>query len=165
MNTKEKLNGNDMPLDERFSMPKQEMKSYDPLPAGVYQVELTDIEMKDGTDFQGNPAQNLSFTFVVIEDGENYGRKLWANASRKFVGGTKPSNLYKITTGILNKQFTKEECASSDEWLTFIFLNDLLGKQNLLAVSQKDKQTGGKKNVIDSILPAKSLLPAYAKAD
>lgn len=165
MNTKGKQNGNDMPLDERFSMPKQEMKSFDPLPAGVYQVELVDIEMKDGTDFEGNPAQNLSFTFVVIEDGEYYGRKLWANAARKFVNGTKQSNLYKIISGITGKQFSKEECVASDEWMTFIYLNDLLGKQNLLAVSQKEKTTGGKKNVIDSILPVKSELPAYEKKE
>lgn len=154
-----------MPLDEKFSLPKQETKTYDPLPNGVYQCELADIDLKEGLDFNGNPAENLSFTFVVIEEGEFYGRKVWANCSKKFVGGTKPSNLYKVVSGITNKQYSKEECASSNEWLTFVSLNSLLGKQNILAISQKDKQTGGKKNVIDSILPAKTQLPAYEKKD
>ncbi len=150
-----------MPLNENFKMPKHEGKTYDPLPVGVYQAELNDIELKDGTDFSGNPSQNLSFTFVVIEEGEYYGRKIWANASLKMVGGTKPSNLYKILTKIAGKEFTKEECATSDEWMTFMFLESFVGSQHLLAVSQKAKVAGGFRNVIDSILPVKAKLPGY----
>jgi hypothetical protein len=148
-------------LDDTFKMPKQELKTFEPLKAGVYQCELADVELKDATDFSGNPSKQLTFTFVVVEEGEDYGRKLWANASLKMVSGTKPSNLWKILCGITGKQYTKEECASSDEWLTFVLLMSFVGKQNLLAVSQKAKQAGGMKNVIDSILPIKSKLPAF----
>lgn len=148
-------------LNETFSMPKQEMKTFEPLPPSVYQCQLTDIDLKDGTDFSGNPAKNLAFVFTVIEEGEYYGRKLWMNASLKMCGGTKQSNLYKILTDVTGKQFSKDECATSDKWLTFVWLTSFIGSQNLMAVSQKAKQTGGMKNVIDSILPVKSKLPAF----
>lgn len=144
-----------------FKFPQQESKTFDPMPAGVYQVELTDIEERDGLDFNGNPAKQMVFTFTVLDEGEHYGRKLWRQGTKKFSGGTKPSNLFTILSGVCGKTFTKEECDKSHEWLTAGFLNSLVGKQNLVAVSQKAKQTGGMRNVIDSIMPVKQDLPAY----
>lgn len=153
-------------LDSSFKFPKQEQKTFDPLPNGVYQCSLQEIELRDGTNFTTHePEPQFSFTFIVIEEGEHYGRKLWANASLKLVGGTKSSNLYKVLSALADKQFTKEECLTSDEWMTSEFLNSFIGKQQLLAVSQKPKQTGGMKNVIDSILPVKAQLPAYIPKD
>lgn len=147
--------------DKTFSLPERETKDFEPLPVGAYHAELIDIEQRDGTDFQGNPAKQLSFTFAVIQDGEFYGRRLWANASEKMVGGTKPSNLFRILTGITGKSFSKEECANAHEWLNASFLNSFIGTQKLLAVSQKPKQMGGMKNVIESILPVSTNLPPF----
>lgn len=148
--------------NEKF--PEREVKEFEALAPGIYQCELTDIELKDSTNFDGEAEKQYSFEFTVIEEGDYYGRKLWGNASQKFVGGSKPSNLFKIISGVVGKDFTKDESRTAHEWLNPGYFNALIGRQNLLAVSQKEKTSGGKKNVIDSILPVKEALPAYDPA-
>lgn len=148
-------------IPENYKLPEREVKVYEPLPPNTYQCELQDIELKDGTSWEGNPERQYSFTFVVIEDGEHYGRKLWMNSNEKFVSGSKPSNLYKVITGLTGEKYEKDKCNQAHEWLNASFLNSLIGTQKVLAVSQKEKTTGGFKNVIDSILPVKQELDAY----
>lgn len=148
-------------IPENYKLPEREIKTFDPLPANTYQCELQDIELKDATSYAGDPEKQYSFTFVVIEEGEHYGRKLWMNSNEKFVGGSKPSNLYKILTGLTGETYDKATCDKAHEWINGEFLNGLLGTQKVLAVSQKEKQNGDKKNVIDSILPVKQELDPY----
>lgn len=147
--------------ESEFKFPEQEKTIYLPMPSGMYQIQLTDIEEKDGLDFKGNPNKQLLFTFVVLDEGEFYGRMLWRQTSMKMSGGTKPSNLYTVLCGLENKDFSKEECQDSHNWLTASYLNGLIGKQYLGAVSQKAKLDGTPKNVLDSIMPVKEELPAY----
>ena len=148
-------------LNSNFSIPKGQTRVYEVLKPGIYQCELNDVEERDGTSFTGQPEKQLAFIFVILKEGEYYGRKLWWNANKKFVGGTKPSNLYVIVEALTGKVYTKEESKTSNEWLNADFLNALVGKQQLLAVSQKPKQNGEMKNVIDSILPVETNLPTF----
>jgi len=144
-----------MPLNETFQMPKA--KTFDPLPKGIYHCQLIDIESKV---WEGQDEPSLNFTFVPIE-GEHYGKKVFASASLNMKGGTKPTNLYKLVTGLTGKDYTAEECKNQQEWMTFIFLSNLIGTQVNLVLSVAQKKTGGLKNVIDSILPVKEDIASY----
>jgi hypothetical protein len=152
-------------ISNDFKMPESQVKDYTPIPAGIYQCQLSDIDLKTmpSYDDQSVMEEQFLFRFTVLEEGDFYGKEVSAWASKKLVGGQKPSNLYRILTGVLGRQFTKEECLHQETIVTSDFLNSLLGKQNILAVSQKEKQKGGMKNVIDSILPVKAQLPPYVE--
>jgi hypothetical protein len=150
-----------MPVTQGFKFPKPEAKQYDPLPQGLYQCAVHDIEVKNAPGFDGQLQDQVTFKFIALEEGESYGRYLFQTCSLKMVGGQKTSNLYTLLKNLTGKLYSKEECMSSDEWLTPEFFNAFIGKQYTLVVSQKAKAQGGVKNVIDSIVPVKEQLPAY----
>lgn len=148
-------------LDSSFAPTSPLGTTYEALPVGLYQCELIDIVLKDGTSYEGQPEKQLAFTWAVLKEGENYGRYIWQNANTKFVPGSKPSNLYRIITLIEGKQFTEEECADSANWLNAEYMNKLIGVQRMLVVGQKPKQNGDMKNTVDSMLPVEAKLPAF----
>lgn len=141
---------------------KQEEKVWDILPNDVYQAEVLDIELKEEKKWNSEEIINkLVFTFVVVEEGEFYGRRLWQYATpklTKFKGG---SNLYKVLSGIAGRQLTDEECASPEDTCSDEALNALIGKQVRLTVGQKEKKNGELKNIIDGFMPVKTALPAF----
>ena len=140
-----------------------EGKEWDLIPKDVYQVEVLDIELKEGTKYQSDEKQTqLVFTFVLIEEGEHYGRRMWQYASQtlsKFKGG---SNLYKTIVGLNGGvQLTDEQCSNIDVTCSDEALNALIGKQVRLSIGDKAKQDGTLKNIIESYLPIKEELPAF----
>lgn len=146
-----------MPLSENFSMPKA--KSFEPIPKGLYHCQLIDVESKQ---WEGQDEPSLNFTFVPIK-GEHYGKKIFSSAAlnMKKSGPKGPTNLYKLISGLTGKEYTTEECKKQDEWMTFLFLSNLVGRQVMLVVSVVEKKTGGLKNVIDSILPVDQEIESY----
>ena len=146
-----------------FKMPESQGRTFEPVPPGIYQCQLSDIELKSmpSYDDQSVMEEQFLFRWNVLDEGAFYGKEVSAFASKKLVGGQKPSNLYRILSGVSGRQFTKEECMRQEETVGPEFLNALIGRQNVMAVSQKEKVKGGMKNVIDSILPVKAELPPY----
>lgn len=59
-------------------------ESYDPIPAGRYEVMVTEAEVKPKNDGTGT---YVNVTFVVINNGEYDGRKVWYMASNKGTPG------------------------------------------------------------------------------
>lgn len=51
-------------------------RSSEPLPAGLYQVEITNSELKE---LKSGNGQGLSLEFTVIDPQEHAGRKVWTN--------------------------------------------------------------------------------------
>ena len=150
-------------IDPNFKMPESQGRKFEPVPPNIYQCQLSDIEIKSMPSFDDQSVMEEQFLFKwsILDEGAFYGKEIFAFSSKKLVGGQKPSNLYKILSGVSGKQFTKEECMRQEETVNPVLLNGLIGKQNIMAVSQKEKVKGGMKNVIDSILPVKAELPPY----
>ena len=138
-------------------------KKFDPLPPDVYQVEILDIEEREGTKYQSSEVETqISVKFVVIEAGPHYGRFIWSSCSPKVTGGTKQSKLYQVIVAALNREFTRDELQKAHEIVTPEFLNGLIGKQLRLTLSQKDKQDGsGRTNKIEAYMPKKTDLAKY----
>lgn len=152
-----------MPITGSVSVSGSSAKEFAPMPVDVYQFELLDVEAKEGLKWGSEETETkLSFTFVCVEEGQYYGRRVWRNSNTKFVGGTKPSNLYTIVTGITQRQFSKEECANAENVITMDFLNSLIGTQMRLSIGQSVSPTNGKTyNSIQAYLPVKQQLPAF----
>lgn len=152
----------------QVSVPEQ--KEYELLPKDVYQAQLLDIENKQETAWQSTElVDKIVFTFVIIEEGEFYGRRMWQHCTTKlskFKGG---SNLYKVLVGMNDgKDFTDAQIASPEEIAGDDALNALINKQVRISVGVTEKQTkkGEFKNVIESFMPVKSQLPEFvAKED
>lgn len=140
-------------------------KEFELLPKDVYQVELQDVEVKEQTKYQSTETQEvLNFTFVVIEDGKYYGRKIWQTCSQVMANGKKQSNLYKVMAALEGREFTVEECVDPAFLNDEAFMNGQVGKQLRLTIGQKvGEQSGKMKNFIDSFLPVKTLLPKFDK--
>jgi hypothetical protein len=148
--------------DQKIDISVSDSKTYVPLPADVYQCEIIEVEQKEERGYQSEEmVTNIVFTFAVLEEGENYGRRLWAHCSPKLVGGAKTSKLYSLLSTLLDKAWTPEELNTFKTEITPDFLNSLVGSQIRLTVSQKPKQDGTMKNVIDGFLKKKKLMDAF----
>jgi len=140
-----------------------EGKIFEVLPKDVYSAELLDVEYKEGTKWMSEEKQmQLVFTFVILEEGEHYGRRMWQYCTQslsKFKGG---SNLYKTLVGLNGGvEFTDAQCANPDSIASDEILNGLIGKQVRLTIGQKEKQDKTLKNTIESYLPIKKELPPF----
>jgi|10_taG_2_1085330.scaffolds.fasta_scaffold211785_1 hypothetical protein len=140
-------------------------KEFEVLPKDVYQAELVDVSIKTQTKYQSTDEEDVFvFDFVLIEEGEFYGRHMWKYCSQKLSKYNGGSNLYKVLVGLqggkdlTDKQFASPEVTCSDD-----NMNALIGTQVRLSVGQKEKQDKTLKNVIDSYLPVKEELPAFDK--
>lgn len=141
-----------------------ETKEYELLPKDVYQAQLLDIENRTEQAWNSNEmVDKIVFTFVLIEDGEHYGRRLWQHCTTKLSKYKGGSNLYKVLAGLHGRDFTDAEVASPEKIAGDDALNSLIGKQVRLTVGVVEKQTkkGEFKNTIESFMPVKSELPAY----
>lgn len=153
-----------MPVKAGVSVEVGSGKTFDPVPADVYAVEVLDIEEREGTKFQSSEVETqINFKFAIIEEGPYYGRFMWATCAPKVTGGAKQSKLYQVIVAITGKEFSKDELKRAGEIVTPDFLNSMIGSQLRLTVSIKDKVdgSGGKTNKIDAFLTKKVDLPAY----
>ena len=132
------------------------------MPADVYQVEIENVEVRQGKGYQTDELEDqLSFTFVVIDEGPFYGRFVWRSMAPKLVGGTKQSTLYQFLATLNGKGYSREECANAREVITPAFLNGLIGIQLRVSLVQKVGEDGVTRNKIASFLPVKETLPKY----
>lgn len=152
-----------MPLNKNPDVSGASTKKLPPLPGDMYQVQVLDVEEREGTAYgSGQPEMQLNFKLAVLDDGPYYGRFLFATCSRKFVGGSKPSNLFSLISALTSRQFTKEEMQNPSAILTADFLNKLIGEQVRVTLIEKDRANGeGKTNKITTYMSKKQDLPGY----
>ena len=138
-------------------------KEFEVLPQDIYQVELLDVEQKTQKKWKSDEEEDVFvFTFVILDDGEFYGRRMWEYAAQKLSKYKGGSKLYKALVGLNGGvQLTDEACMTPEETCSDNAINALIGKQVRLTVGQKAKQDGSLKNVIESYLPVKKDLPAF----
>ena len=149
-------------LDNSFKLPKYEEKKYEVLPVDVYQASVEDISMEPNKFEEGE--MQLKFTLRILDDGAFYGRLIWYYTSLVMKGGTKPTKLFRIMTALTGKTYEKEQCMSSDEWLTHELLNSFIGAQVRISVSLNEKPDKTMFNKVDNVLPAKEQKPDFDQA-
>lgn len=122
---------------EPMKIEKQEGQVYEALPPDVYQVELLDIALKDGKNYNKPEQSEKQFTFqYTILEGELRGRNIWANfvPTYLYVGNKGKNKLYKVIEAI-HGVMTPEEEANLDTK----FLESLIGKQCRITMEEKTK--------------------------
>jgi hypothetical protein len=150
-----------MPLSPTTEMKVPEKKDWPLIPEDVYQVEITDIA-EDVTEYiKGEKKDVFKFEFTLIEDGPNYGRKLWSRGSRvspiPYKSGKNPLT-WKVASAVAKHPLTEEEGKA----YTIAMLNALIGKQLRVTVSVSAPKADGKQyNNIDSFMMTKAELPAF----
>lgn len=151
-----------MSLDESYKMPEQGglRQEFDPLPEDTYQVQILDIKLKkDQPSFKDPEVKHdlFAFTFVIVEKGEFFKRRLWKDVTQKinpaFSGGS-ASWLYRIYCSALGINLTEEEIKG----ITTKDVNNLIGRQLRLLVKHKLTKKGEIKDVIEETLPVKEEL-------
>lgn len=154
-----------MPVSSNIKVEVPQKKTYDPLPKDVYHCELLEVEDREEQGYMTSEmVTKINFQFVVIEEGEHYGRRLFQNCSTKLSKYKGGSNLYKTLVGLNGgKELTDEQMADPEAVAGPDALNELIGTQVRLSVGQKEKKTkpGEYRNIIESFLPVKEELPAF----
>jgi hypothetical protein len=155
-------------LPEDLEVNASQSVEYAPIdPSEMYQVEIVKIEAretpstwKDTTD-----KYRLSFEFAILNDGENYGRRLWSNAALAMKPARdkyEATTLYKIVTAALNSPFDWDACASFAANLSENLKETILGKQIKVAIENVvNPETGKTKSKIKTYYPIKTKLPKF----
>lgn len=143
-----------MPISSNFSFPKSESKTFDAIPADVYEATIKDIEDKVShfKNDDGSDKQVLNFTFQ-IEEGVNKGRLVWKEISPyvKPAGDKKASILFLLASTLAGHDLSSEECSSfSPEQV-----NAFIGKRLRIVVGQKTAGSGKIFNNITGFLASK----------
>lgn len=152
-----------MPITENFAIPKEEGKTYEVLPADIYQAQLIDVNVELNPDYNDKTkmVKNFSFLFAVIEE-PNIGRWLTYRfvPTTLFIGRNGKNKLYQITEALMGRELTMED----ENHFDANFVGGLVGEQIRLGV--KVKVTGEKKtNIIDAVYPIKVTLNPMADID
>jgi hypothetical protein len=152
-----------MPIDETMQMPKEEKKTYPPLPKNVYQVELLDIALKDAKGLYAKPGEkNLSFQFTLLagkdKDGDLRGRNVWANfvPTSLFMKKTGKNALWQIAEAFIGRELTPGEEAAG---LSGKLVNSFIGSQIKVFVDHREMD-GKIYDNITSYMPSESQLPS-----
>lgn len=143
-------------------------KTFEPLPDGVYQTQVLDIVIKEKPvqyQEEGKNKYQVSITLVVIEQTDNYGRRLWDNTSPMVYPNSKKgsSKLYKFITAVMGVQMDNDACNgyTADPKAFYNNLRELIGKQVMVTVELTTTETGKKRNKVLSYFTPKAPLEKY----
>ena len=158
-----------MPLTEDLDMKEgQKGEGYTPVPAGIYQVVISDVSVVDGTDFITKESiKQLMFKTSIVEEGEHAGHGLglwtkisWFNGLSSKGTSLSPSKLYSVVKAIYSHYHKAVDLDSLtiDDVRSKSFMNDLIGKQLMIVVDLRDG-----KNKITGFSPIKKELEVPEK--
>lgn len=146
------------------SQPNREKKEFSLIPEGVYQVQLHDITEKQKPDFK-NPSvlkNFLTFTFIILNEGDIRGRRLWLDVSAITPfppsEGRKESWIHKVVSAIEKHSISQDEAEAFNQEK----FNALIGKQLQVVVKHSPPKASGKIYAnVESVLAASSVMPEY----
>jgi len=131
---------------------KKETKTYEPIPEGIYQIEITDADLIENQQTKWGPKDYIKFSFVIL-DGKNKGKKITYKCSTSFTAsgnGYKASNLYKLVEKASGKKVNEEEAFK---------VENIFGSQIMITVSEVQTEKGTY-NSIEAVTSVKELLPS-----
>ena len=172
----------DIPEDATVST--GQTKEFAPLDEDTYQVEIKEAVLKENPFWKeptpeerekgmGGNKYQFSFTYVILDEGEFRGRRIWDNAGLALKPTTKrgkggATKLYKIVTRALQTDFDWDACASfapDTRTLYKNILEQVVGKQIKLTTENTIKDDGKVKSKPTAYLVAKKNLKPYDPAE
>lgn len=161
-----------MPIDSVSpSLPSANKKSFPPIKAGLYTVQVWDIKeiLKAPYNAPLDAEKNVpfyTFEFTILNEGEFRGRRLWKDvkpvAPIPPLGGRRSAKMWEIVSAIEGHPFTYEEGKhyAKDN------VNALIGRQLNVFVMQKPPKANGKiYNDINAFTSCDKELPLYTKEE
>jgi hypothetical protein len=157
-------------------LPSATKKSFPPIKAGLYTVQVWDIKeilktpyYPAGVAVPADAEKNVpfyTFEFVILNDGEFRGRRLWKDvkpvAPIPPLGGRRSAKMWEIVSAIEGHPFTYEEGKNYGKDA----VNALIGRQLNVFVLQKPPKPNGKVyNDINAFTPCDSPLSLYTKEE
>lgn len=166
-----------VPDDAQISSKQQ--SEFTPLDDGeTYQVEVGKLELRDNPFYKAGaedakPSQKYRFNFeyIVLNEGENYGRLLWDSTSLSFKPDSQkgPTKLYKIVTKAMKTEMdwmTSASFAPSVKTFMQNCMEQVIGKQLRVTIENtKNPETGKVRTKIISYSESKKDLKAYDPKD
>lgn len=151
-----------MPMGNDFKIKIPEAKVVEPIPADVYQLVITDVNLEEKPNpYENNEiTQRLNFKLSVLDEGyEDKLLQVWV-ANKWFINSKShiASGLYKLADAVFAGYGTKVDM----EFGLSLNPNDLIGKQVRATVVQVDKE-GKTFNKITSYMPIKKEIPVSKK--
>lgn len=127
-------------LEETYQTPKQTPRDFKVIPEGLYQVVLEDVVPVE-TEFKGEKSIKLRFQFVILDEGEFAGERLFLKASQTVSNwNNNPSWLYRLIS-IFRSEPTEEE---KENGVSGSMLNSFIGRQALVMVNNSQSQDGSR---------------------
>jgi hypothetical protein len=134
--------------------------NFEPLPADVYQVQITDVEEREGTKY-GTQDKIMQFMFKAeVVEGDEEGKRLvfftsesWFNGGKN---GSKASKLYNLMKTVYGTNTVEEMDEITDKEI-----NGLIGQQVRLTVEVTDKN----RNKVAGFLPIKKTVKYHAETE
>lgn len=139
------------------SIKKNEGGDFEPVPADLYQVQITDVEEREGTKFNSTEkVLQYMFKSVVVE-GEQKGKGIvffampsWFDGGKK----SKPSKLFNLFKTVY-AFYQKDVDVKNIEEVTGDMINALVGKQIRVTV----ELTEANRNKVTGFMPIKKEIP------
>lgn len=134
---------------------------FKPLPADMYQIQITDVEEREGFKFGSTTEKVVQFMFKaeVVEGDETGGRLVIFTSQSWFGGGGKGSSraskLFDLCKAVYGE---KSPILAMDE-ITDKEINGLVGKQLRVTV----QVTESDRNKVTGFLPIKKEIPYTSK--
>lgn len=152
-----------MPLTEDFQA--KVGGDYKAVPADVYQVVITDVQLKKDQPKYKDPntlVTQLLFKCQVLSEDEN-GHKIGFFTSDKWFAGNhnaSPSKLFLVAKSVWDFYSPKSDILSlKDKDINMMFINNLLNKQIRVTVALTDQG----KNKVTTFMPIKKEIPFEAE--
>lgn len=140
-------------ISNDVSIKKKTGGDFKAVEGGMYQVQITDIQEREGTKYQSTEKQMQYMFKTVIVDGEEKGSGIVIFTSQSWFDGgknAKPSMLFNLFKTIY-KFYHKDVDVKTIEEVTGTMINALVGKQLLVVVELTDAG----KNKVTSFMPIK----------
>lgn len=158
-------------LSDSFELDTPQKKEWPLIPADVYQIQLTNIEEKiEPYRFKEHATEpdevkRINFEFAIIEDGPNYGRRLWQKMAPvkpyQPTGKGKETWMYRLASAFEGHPIQREEA----DLFGAANLNSYLNRQLRITVKHSAPNASGKQYAnVDSFLPVKTMLPPFDEA-
>lgn len=125
----------------------------DKIPADVYQIQLTDVQEREGTDYKtGEPKKQLRFAGNIVTGDEKGKTITFFSSTSWFNGGqnSKPSKLFNLVKNVY-AYYHKDIEVKTLPIITVEDVNALIGKQ--VRVSTEESEKGWPK--VTSFMPIK----------
>jgi hypothetical protein len=175
MNEPKIYNADNIPDDAKvFTGSTTEFNPIDP--SEKYTVEILKADLQDNFYFKPDETDKskqgskyvIGFEFAILDEGEFYGRRLWASVGLALKSITKrgePTILYKIVNSALKMSMDESECmafAPDVKTLVLHLQNEVIGKQVKIGIENSiNPKTSKTKSKIKSYNPTKKELAKF----